>query len=471
MGFFDNLLSLIGEDRDDVETPSTSMRPILPSSEDAETHDLITPEQQVANEVKIGDKDDVKPDITDEEDPKIKDIFYPKTSTPSPGILPKVNVPDAPSVKGVDDSATMIPEMNTPDVSQSEQMSPLSSIFPRNRPQNHNPEKPDTPGFLGSLANLFNANGYTAGKAEMIKNENEQFSQAQMIDPASDVSKFTQAALSKALPNSGIDFSKLSAQQAKDIAPGIVTPLLNMQAKQAQMNWQQGKFNETQGNSLFKTTASSLDPNLHPNSALGQNQTRLNAADRLTKLATDSNGNIQDLTPQQMHELAISTAGLVGGKSGAAEGTINSLVPNSVSKDAAGIEQWLTNEPHGAGQQAFVKQMMGTAVRERGEAMRQMQLAQYQVLSPSWNKLKSYDPQRAQEIAESRGLDPNALDDGSWKQLQSGSPTGHYGKMSGEGQGNTGGNVSIMRGGQTKLVPAGQVQAWLQKYPDAKVIN
>jgi hypothetical protein len=127
-----------------------------------------------------------------------------------------------------------------------------------------------------------------------------------------------------------------------------------------------GQLGKWQDKAL-KELGADFNPSSGRSGEFGKNQARVNSAKRLMALAEDEAGNARDLTPQQMPELSQSLAGLIGGSAGA-QAQIEHLTPHSISGDTAKIAQWITNEPHGAGQQAFVKQMIETAKRERDTA-------------------------------------------------------------------------------------------------------
>lgn len=121
---------------------------------------------------------------------------------------------------------------------------------------------------------------------------------------------------------------------------------------------------------------SDLDPSRMRGGFLGKTQDRLAAAQRLEVL---HNQYGDDLPPNVMREFASSLASLISnGASGTAVHQINELVPQTKSGGIAKLEQWLTDSPHGTGQQAFVKQMMDTVKREKELA--QDQIGQQQVM-------------------------------------------------------------------------------------------
>lgn len=91
----------------------------------------------------------------------------------------------------------------------------------------------------------------------------------------------------------------------------------------------------------------------------------VSSADRILGLGKQGDSQKGGLDSRQIHEIAIASAALVGGSTGAAQGTIDALVPHSVDKTAAGIEEWLSGEPTGTNQMEFVKRMLDTAKREK----------------------------------------------------------------------------------------------------------
>ncbi len=145
-----------------------------------------------------------------------------------------------------------------------------------------------------------------------------------------------------------------------------------------------------------------IDENKGRSGELGRQVQFANNADRALVLGKQfSDGN---LPPAQMAELATSVGALLAGSGHAAEGTISRFVPSTASGSVAQIQQWLTSEPKGAGQQAFVRQLLDTAQRERDLALDKVKgvkfgrVAQFNV-DPT-------DPQVA-AILKSHGVDPD----------------------------------------------------------------
>lgn len=164
------------------------------------------------------------------------------------------------------------------------------------------------------------------------------------------------------------------------------------------------------GGDSTKALASLLkdfDPSGARTGQFGKDYAVTQAADKLRRLtATDPN-----LWPQQMTELSTSLASLVGGGGGAAQSQIEHLTPHTLSGDYAKIAQWVTSDPHGAGQQAFVKAMMETAEREDAGAkdrIRNVQLSRAPAHIADWRKFRGDMAPLAGKFL--KGLTPDELD-------------------------------------------------------------
>lgn len=153
----------------------------------------------------------------------------------------------------------------------------------------------------------------------------------------------------------------------------------------------------------LKDLGADFNPSSFRAGEFGKNQARVNSAKRVLALAVDENGQPRDLSPQQMPELAQSVASLIGGSS-AAQAQIEHLLPKSYSKDVAGILQYFTNEPHGAGQQAFVKQMVETAQREAQVAQQGIDQVRGQ-LGAKHQRILQAAPQASRKVLQGFGWD------------------------------------------------------------------
>lgn len=160
---------------------------------------------------------------------------------------------------------------------------------------------------------------------------------------------------------------------------------------------------------MMKALRDDLDPSISRGGALKANQERLNAADRLLTLAVDPlTGGPANLTPQQMSEVSNSLATLIGG-GGSSEGSRRELTPYTKGRTIAEVLQWVTDNPHGAEQQGFVKQMIDTAKREKEVASNAIRTAQAQRLPIHGQLLRTF-PDQAQNALEGYGFAPGTVD-------------------------------------------------------------
>lgn len=141
-----------------------------------------------------------------------------------------------------------------------------------------------------------------------------------------------------------------------------------------------------------------------------ENQKRLYSSERIKALVpVGPNGEIPDLTPQQLQELGTMSAQLAGGNS-PAEHSIQAMLPKGMGVKGADIAEWLTNDPHGAGQQAFTKMMLQQAEREEKVIHGQLLRGQTQAL-PNYAKLRGQDKVRFDSMLQGAGIDPELIDD------------------------------------------------------------
>jgi len=162
--------------------------------------------------------------------------------------------------------------------------------------------------------------------------------------------------------------------------------------------------------SALEQFGNDFDPNKGRSGEIGRNMSRVNAANRLLALAVDPNGGPRNLTPQQMPELAQGLASLIAGGGAGAQAQIEHLTPQSLRGDWAKVAQWVTNEPQGTGQQAFVQNMIETAKREAGVASNAIQQAAMARIGKH-QVLISRNPNEAKLAADRFGydLDPASM--------------------------------------------------------------
>lgn len=115
------------------------------------------------------------------------------------------------------------------------------------------------------------------------------------------------------------------------------------------------------------------------------------------------------LDSRQIEELAQNTGKLLGGGT-AASARVDALVPHTLMGKAQTLQEFLTNNPTGANQQAFVARMADTIAREKDLANNQKMQFQIEGL-PSHARLKNSNPNLYNSILQSKGIDPSVIDE------------------------------------------------------------
>lgn len=110
------------------------------------------------------------------------------------------------------------------------------------------------------------------------------------------------------------------------------------------------------------------------------------------------NINPKDITTRQIYELARGLDAMLSQGAATITGT-KKLIPDTYSGDVAKIAEYILSKPKGAGQEAFVEQMMETVSREKKLALEQVARTQKRILS-GYSHLKQKDPTRYKEILE-----------------------------------------------------------------------
>lgn len=159
----------------------------------------------------------------------------------------------------------------------------------------------------------------------------------------------------------------------------------------------------------FKDLAASVSTVKGRANLNAQNQARLYNSERVKQIALDDNGKIKDLSPALITDLAAATAAL-SSNGAPAQSIIEHFLPKGRGMSQAAVSEWLTNDPHGAGQMGFVKQMVDLANREEKLIGHQMRAGQLQGV-PNFAHLKKLNPARYNSILKGAGLDPAEIDD------------------------------------------------------------
>lgn len=140
-----------------------------------------------------------------------------------------------------------------------------------------------------------------------------------------------------------------------------------------------------------------LDPNKARGGQLAKIQGVINSSDRIHGIFQQfPDGNIPKA---QSTELVTAVAGLISGGSPQSQHQIDQMVPQSMAGNAQDMVAWVTNNPLGKEQQAFMRVLKETSERERTIAQQQKwdaqtaRLPQFEYMSehPQYQKiLKAY---------------------------------------------------------------------------------
>lgn len=226
-------------------------------------------------------------------------------------------------------------------------------------------------------------------------------------DPNSEVSKLGRAIAVKLSQATGIKLGGMenaSWSSLEKALPGLERYAGLMESanarKEAAAERKDSKTKESAEKQFLKF-GESLDVNRARAGATGKVADKLNAAERVEGLFKQfPDGNVPRT---QTRELATSVAALLSsGGTGAAVSQINELVPHSLMGNAAGIAEWVTNQPVGAGQQAFMKLLAETAQREKEIAMNQLKRDRLAKI-PAFEHLQKVDPDRFNNILTNTG--------------------------------------------------------------------
>lgn len=128
-----------------------------------------------------------------------------------------------------------------------------------------------------------------------------------------------------------------------------------------------------------------------------------------------------NLDSRQIEELSLGLANMLSGSSGAARGQVEALVPHTWTGKMANVQEWLTSDPKGAGQQEFVKRMMHTVQREKETSQQQLNAIREQRLSAHKGYSKA-DPTGFKSQLQSYGLNPDDYDENLLRKTPAESP-------------------------------------------------
>jgi hypothetical protein len=170
------------------------------------------------------------------------------------------------------------------------------------------------------------------------------------------------------------------------------------------------KMKPAQVEKLWKDLTDSLSTYRGRGNLNRDNQASLQRAEALERLFLGPNGDLVAATPQQVREGATALAGVISRGGSQAVSQIDELVPQTMASQWANIKQRLFNNPQDADAQAFVRNMLETAAREKKLVLEQIHKGQIQSL-PNYADLRTVDRKRFDTLLKNAGIDPASVDD------------------------------------------------------------
>jgi hypothetical protein len=160
---------------------------------------------------------------------------------------------------------------------------------------------------------------------------------------------------------------------------------------------------ESQVNKWMNSMKDDLDPNKARGGNMAFNQRKVDQAERLSGLIHDTHGNIANLDSRQIEELAIGLNSMLSNSNSSAVSQVEALVPKTAIGNSTKLQEWLSNNPTGVNQIAFVQKMADTVEREKNIASSQVKKAQRQRLA-AYEKFKQAAPDEYNQLLNSYGL-------------------------------------------------------------------
>jgi DNA-binding phage protein len=203
--------------------------------------------------------------------------------------------------------------------------------------------------------------------------------------------------------------NQTKAQLSQLFPKGLVPKdFANTSATNARMELTYGEKQSQFDQKRVTAFGEALDPSKARAGTFGDSQKVVNRAERLQSLANA----LPNLRSSEIEELAIGlNAMLSGSNTGAAE-QVKALVPQSAIGNARKLQEWLTNNPTGTDQQAFVERMLGSVAREKATAEAQIKREQLR-RTQRYADLEKSNPDAFYNQLEAYGISPEEYQ--AWK--------------------------------------------------------
>jgi hypothetical protein len=251
-----------------------------------------------------------------------------------------------------------------------------------------------------------------ASGESFVKDFHDQGNQ-EKDDPNSGIS----AAYRKAMERFGVKVKGTpSANTIEKIAPWIVKAYEGEEARNARhddLAFKTALVKDAKHEAAIDKHVTAMKDSLDPNKARGgnmaTNQKKVDQADRLISLSVNpETGKVDNLDRRNIEELAIGLNSMLAAGVGSAE-QVKNLIPVNYRGEAAKLQEWLSKNPQGTDQIAFVSKMLGSVVREKDVASDQVKRAQIQRLSAE-NWLKTNAPEEYYRVLNGYQIDPSEID-------------------------------------------------------------
>jgi hypothetical protein len=181
----------------------------------------------------------------------------------------------------------------------------------------------------------------------------------------------------------------------------------DQQIEQQKASTMSGERADKRNDKLAESFKKDLDADAGRTGNFGKISNTLINAQKLEGLASQyADGNLDS---RQMEELSLGLANMLSGSGGAARSQVEALVPHTWTGKMANVQEWLTSDPTGTGQQKFVKRMLETVSREKEIAAGQLNKIREQRLTAHQGYAKS-NPEQFNSQLRSYGMDPGNYD-------------------------------------------------------------
>jgi len=236
----------------------------------------------------------------------------------------------------------------------------------------------------------------------------------QLRDPNSAVSAAYKAFALQAAPDLAKmpDFQNINAEGVKALLPGIDMMFKSKFLDMAKKEKAEQKERETTISRFDKMSKLLTAELAGSRTAFGRAAANYAGAERLQELVKGR--NLNDIDIREVAEIAAGLDSMLSTGASTVSGREH-LIPKTMRKDAAKIEEYLTNLRQGAQLGSFLNNMMHTVEREKAKTLEQIQRGQRRLLS-SYSDLKAKDPEKWELVMREQGLPDIMFDESQTKE-------------------------------------------------------